>query len=117
MGLFKNLVSKLANVKEFDFSVAGVTFKNGRRSRQTILRAMKYGDPPYDKVEITLKKTTFDGKPAIEVWANQELIGFVPKDVVPDIMAAWQNEYMVTGWEIVGGDDVSYGCRVKVMIR
>lgn len=116
MGLFKNLMKKAVG-KEIEFKVAGVTFKNGRKTRQAILRAMKWQDPPYDKVEITLKKTTFDGKPAIEVWANQEQIGFVPKDVVPDMMAAWQNEYMVTGWGIVGGDDVSYGCRVKVMIR
>lgn len=115
MGLFKNLVSKLANVKEFDFSVAGVTFKNGRRSRQAILRAMKYGDPPYDKVEITLKKTTFEGKPAIEVWANEELIGFVPKDLVPDIMAAWNNELMVTGWSIKGEEP--FGCRIKIAVR
>ncbi len=117
MGLLKNLISKLANVKEFSFNVAGVTFKNGRRSRQTILRAMKYGDPPYDKVEITLKKTTFDGAPAIEVWANQEQIGFVPKDLVPDIMEAWNNELLVTGWDIRGGDDVSYGCRIKIAVR
>lgn len=118
MGLFKKLVKAAIGAKEFEFNVAGVTFKNGRRTRQAILRAMKFKDMGYEKTTITLKKVDFEGKPAIEVWANEEQIGYVPKDLVPDIISAWKNEYQINSWGIVGGgDDISYGCKIKAIFR
>lgn len=118
MGLFKKLVKAAIGAKEFEFHVAGVTFKNGRRTRQAILRAIKFKDTGYESTKITLKKVDFEGSPAIEVWANEELIGYVPKEIVPDIISAWKNEYQINSWEIVGGgDDFSYGCKIKAMFR
>lgn len=50
----------------FDFlrvKVAGVTFKNGRKSRQTILRKIHFKDEPFDKgdLELTLKREEWEG--------------------------------------------------------
>lgn len=45
MGLFKKALLKVTGYKEIEFNVAGVSFKNGRKSRQALIRAIKYQDP------------------------------------------------------------------------
>ena len=65
--------------------VAGVTFKNGRRSRQTILKQIKWKEDPYQKIDgIDLVATEFEGEPAVEIWVynkkSREMIGYVPKN-------------------------------------
>lgn len=65
-------------------SVAGVTFKNGRRSRQTILRRIYWKDDPYQKVDgLDFIPVLFEDEPAVEVWVYnkkiREMIGYVPK--------------------------------------
>lgn len=117
MGLFKNLLKKAVG-KEIEFNVAGVSFKNGRRTRQAILRAMKYRDNGFESVQIALDKYEFEGKPAVGVYANGEQIGNVPADLVPDVMAAWQKRYQVEEWEVLGsGKDAPLGCRVKILFE
>lgn len=74
-----------ANYTFVPITVAGVTFKNGRRSRQTILRAIYWKDDPYRSVEnVELVPTTFNDEPAVEVWVSskkeREMIGYVPKE-------------------------------------
>lgn len=70
---------------------AGVTFKNGRRQRQTILRQMKFKDEPYSGwVELTLKKTEFNGEPAVEIWTDQdEQVGYIGKKDLPEVLCRW----------------------------
>ena len=117
MGLFKNLMKKAVG-KEIEFKVAGVTFKNGRKTRQAILRAMKWQDPPYDKVEITLQRYDFEGSVAIGVYANGEQIGNVPKEMKDEVNAAWTGRYIVEEWEVLGsGKDQPMGCRVKILFE
>ena len=117
MGLFKNLLKKAAG-KEIEFKVAGVTFKNGRKTRQAILRAMKWQDPPYDKVEITLQRYDFEGSVAIGVYANGEQIGNVPKEMKDEVNSAWTGRYIVEEWEVLGsGKDQPMGCRVKILFE
>lgn len=117
MGLFKNLMKKAAGT-EIEFKVAGVTFKNGRRTRQAILRAMKYRDQGFEQVQIQLAKYDFEGSLAIGVFANGEQIGNVPKEKVAEVNAAWQKEYVVEEWEVLGsGKDAPFGCRVKILFQ
>lgn len=117
MGLFKNLLKKAAG-KEIEFKVAGVTFKNGRKTRQAILRAMKWQDPPYDKVEITLQRYDFEGSVAIGVYANGEQIGNVPKEIKDTVNDAWTGRYVVEEWEILGsGKEAPLGCRIKILFE
>lgn len=74
----------------FDFlrvKVAGVTFKNGRKSRQTILRKIHFKDEPFDKgnMELTLQREEWEGAPAFGVYVNGEQIGNIPAEYVPYI--------------------------------
>ena len=75
------------------FKVVGVTFKNGRRSRQTILRQIHFEDPPYKgNFEITLKKQDFEGEDAIAVYAINEQVGFISREDLPWLLEQW-SEY------------------------
>lgn len=118
MGLLKKIVKKAIGAKEFEFKVAGVTFKNGRRNRQTILRDMKFGNPGFETVTITLEKQTYEGRPAIAVFANGEQIGYVPKELSQEITNVWKNEYMIQHWEVKGsGEEQPRGCVIKAIFR
>lgn len=117
MGLFKNLMKKAVG-KEIEFKAAGVTFKNGRKTRQAILRAMKWKDAPFDKVAITLQRYDFEGSLAIGVYANDEQIGNVPKDLVAEEDDAWKKDYIVEEWEVLGsGKEAPFGCRIKILFQ
>lgn len=117
MGLLKKIM-KAAVGKEIEFKVAGVTFKNGRKTRQAILRAMKWKEAPYGNVEITLQRYDFEGGTAIGVYVNGEQIGNVPKEFKDEVDAAWKGRYVVESWEILGsGKDAPFGCRVKILFE
>lgn len=68
--------------------VAGVTFKNDRRERQTILRNIYWKDEPYKRIDrdhcIELIPTLYEGNDAVEVWVYckkiREQIGYIPKE-------------------------------------
>lgn len=118
MGLLKKLVKSITGIKEFSFKVAGVTFKNGRRTRQAILRAMKYHDRGFETYKITLEREDFEGKTAIAVYSNGEQIGYIPADLVKEVDAAWKHEYLIESCEILGaGIDVPFGCRIKIAVH
>ena len=57
--------------------IAGVTFKDGRKSRQTILRRLYWKDEPFDEnaAEVTLDRGEYEGKPAFAVLLNDEKAG------------------------------------------
>lgn len=108
------------------FNVAGVTFKNGRKSRQTILRKIKFRDEPYsDGLDLGLSYYEYEGAPAYNVTVNDEIIGSVPADKV-----AYIDELMVAG-KIVGvtyikvygggrdsdGNPLSYGAEITIKIK
>lgn len=104
----------------YQLKVVGVTFKNGRRSRQTILRQIKFHDEPYDsKVTISFRKYDFEGEPAIGVYANDEQIGNVPKNIIPQFNELWVNDVECVKFSITGGGEYngkknSYGCEMLV---
>lgn len=119
MGLFKKIVQKVTGYKEIEFNVAGVSFKNGRKTRQALIRAIKYQDPPYDKnVEITLERYDYEGSLAIGVYANGEQLGNVPADRVAEVDAAWEARYTVTHYEVLGsGKSAPFGFKIRILFE
>jgi len=101
-----------------DFTVAGVTFKNGRQSRQTILRRIMFSDPPYNKdVTIKLQKEEFEGEAAIGVYANGDKVGYISRDDLPWILERWNKYSHVIDYSVYGGLEHSYGMEIKVGFR
>lgn len=116
----KSRASEVESKYEFlKFKVAGVTFKNGRKSRQTILRRMKFQDPPYNKgVDLSLKREEYEGKPAFGVYANDEQIGFVPADLVEYVDANFSRIDQFTHIDVYGGGEgKNYGAEVILRLN
>lgn len=104
--------------------LAGVTFKNGRKSRQTILRAIKFRDGEFaEGVELELKRYEWEGQPAYGVYANGQQIGSVPADMVPYISDNYERIIDFAGIEVYGGGRdaegyaKSYGCEVILKLN
>ncbi len=99
------------------FRVAGVTQKNGRRSRQTILRRIFWKDEPYHKFDgekdVGLRLTEFDGQPAVEVWVRgkegEEQIGWMPKDELPNVVPRMERFAGVSDFAVYGGGETPDG--------
>lgn len=119
MGIFKDILKKVTGMKEIEFRVAGVTFKNGRKARQALIRAIKWKDEPFQNgVEITFERYQYDGQLAIGVYANGEQLGNVPKDLVEEFDRKWTNRYMIESYKVLGsGQDVPFGFQVKVLFE
>jgi len=107
----------------FDFlktKVAGVTFKNGRRSRQTILRAMYFKDAPFDKgdMELTIERGEWEGKPAFGVFVNGEQIGNVPAEHAQFVADNFSRLDGITHIEVYGGGEGrNYGAEIILRFR
>lgn len=108
------------------FNVAGVTFKNGRKSRQTILRKIKFRDEPYsDGLELGLSYYEYEGAPAYNVTVNNEIIGSVPADKVAYIDALMDAGKIVGvtyinvygGGKDIDGNPLSYGAEITIKIK
>lgn len=120
-------VQTKTSVKNYEIvncKVAGVTFKNGRRYRQTILRQIRWKDAPYeDDPDITLRLTDYQGQPAVEVWADEEQIGFIPKEQANFFADNWNRFDKVFNFEVHGGgkndDDekMNYGATLTARFR
>ncbi len=118
MKLLKSLVKNVMGYKEIEFHVAGVTFKNGRKTRQAILRAMKFKDEPFNNgIEITFQKYEYENEQAIGVYANGQQIGNVPKDKLDEFIEKWTSDYLIEWYKVIGGKDKSYGCVIKVLFN
>ena len=106
----------------FTFKVAGVTFKNGRKTRQAILRSFKYGDEEMETVD--LEQYIYEGRDAVYVKINDQIVGNIPSDRVAEFMDLRSKyPYEVTICDIYGGhklDDGSranFGCEVVVRFK
>lgn len=107
----------------FDFlrvKVAGVTFKNGRKSRQTILRKIHFKDPPFDKgnMELTLQRYEWEGAPAFGVYVNDEQIGNIPAEQVPYVQENFSRCDGITNMDVYGGGEGrNYGAEITLRFR
>ena len=100
------------------FRVAGVTFRNGRRSRQTILRALKFRDPPYENfASIAVEKEIFEGEDAVGIYVNKEKVGFISKDDLPWVLERWDKCIGAVDYSVYGGFDHSFGMEVTIGFR
>lgn len=104
--------------------LAGVTFKNGRTSRQTILRALKFRDGEFSEgVDLELKPYEWEGQPAYGVYANNQQIGSVPADMVSYISENYGRIVDFSAVEVYGGgrDEEgyakNYGCEVVLRLN
>ena len=107
-----------------NFRVAGVTFKNEDGSdRQTILRHIKFQDPPYitdpDNVDIEIKHFEYQGEPAYRCVVNGYTIGNVPKAQVQEVTDAIEHGAIVSGFNVTGGgtkdgEKLNYGCDIAL---
>lgn len=112
----------LAKANAYDFTrifkIVGVSFRNGRRSRQTILRQIHFGDPPYNgNVSIRLQKQDYEGEEAIGVYANEEQVGFISRDDLPWLLEHWNEYSRVLEYKVYGGGEVSYGMEILAAFR
>jgi hypothetical protein len=94
------------------FTVAGVTFKNGRKTRQAILRALKWGDEEIETV--TLEPYEWEGKPAVYVKVNDQIIGSMPADTV-ETFYEYEQKYKRDNihCEVYGGNKSDDGSRTN----
>lgn len=100
--------------------VAGVTFKNGRKSRQTILRKIHFKDKPFDKgtMELTLQREEWEGKPAFGVYVNGDQIGNIPAEYVSYVNDNFSRLDGIVNIEVCGGGEGrNYGAEITLRFR
>lgn len=100
--------------------VAGVTFKNGRKSRQTILRKIHFKDEPFDKgtMELTLQREEWEGKPAFGVYVNGDQIGNIPAEYVSYVNDNFSRLDGIVNIEVYGGGEGrNYGAEITLRFR
>ena len=107
-------VQSAKNFESLEYKVVGVTYKNGRRSRQTILKQIHFRDPPYQKTpEIRIEECEYEGEPAFAVYADEEQVGFIGRDDIPEVLERWDRYRRVKSFEVRGGD-FYYGMKICV---
>lgn len=99
--------------------VAGVTFKDGRQSRQTMIRRLYWKDDPFDKneAEVTLQREEYEGKPAFTVLLNDRKIGYVPAEHAQYIADNFDLCDGVTHIEAYSGKNDIYGAEIVIRFR
>ena len=100
--------------------VAGVTFKNGRKSRQTILRKIHFKDEPFNKgtMELTLQREEWEGKPAFGVYVNGDQIGNIPAEYVSYVNDNFSRLDGIVNMEVYGGGEGrNYGAEITLRFR
>lgn len=107
---------------EYEFirtKIAGVTFKDGHKSRQTILRRLYWKDEPFDKnaAEVVLERGEYEGKPAFAVILNGEKAGYVPAEHAQFVEDNFDRCDGVTHIEAYCGKEDIYGAEIIIRFR
>lgn len=99
--------------------IAGVTFKDGRKSCQTIIRRLYWKDEPFDKneAEVVLERGEYEGKPAFAVILNGQKAGYVPAEHVQFIEENFARCDGVTHIEAYCGANDIYGAEIIIRFR
>lgn len=101
------------------FKVAGVTFKNGRKTRQAILRAFKWGDETPETVDF--ERYLYEGNDAVHVKINNQVVGDIPSKLVQTFIE-YEGKYkrdnihcdIYGGSKLDDGSRTNYGCEIVV---
>lgn len=99
--------------------IVGVTFKDGRKNRQTVLRRLHWKDEPFDKneAEVILDREEYEGKPAYAVLLNGEKAGYVPAELAQYIADNSDRCDGVTHIDTYCGHDDIYGAKIVIRFR
>lgn len=124
--------AQLSSVNEIDYgfhsdddydywkvTVTGVTFKNGRKSRQTILKKIFFRDEPFNKDEChscTLRRGEYEGEPSFAVCVHDDIIGFIPREKVQYFYDNFYRCDGITTIRVFSEHDI-IGARVVVRFR
>lgn len=105
-----------------EFRLKGVNFTNeDGTSRQELIRKIDESEPPFENggdLNVNLKPILFDGKDAIECRVNGYLIGFVPHELVLDVLEAIRAEdATISGFHVVGGGEKENGEKLNYGIN
>lgn len=118
---FKNRTTyyESKNLVVTQFKIAGVTFKDGRYSRQAALRKLKFQDPPMDNsINFEFEEYEYNGNPAVIVKANNRVLGNIPADYVNEFIDVKnKTQFVKVDYTISGGGDYPFGCRMYVTWR
>lgn len=97
------------------FNVAGVTFKNGRKTRQAILRKIRFKDEPFNKIEtIEFEPYEFEGEQAYYIQVNGETIGNIPRTSIAEFEKYKDQNMTVTELDVAGGREYPFGCTITL---
>lgn len=102
-----------STMEHYDFKVVGVTFKTGRKSRQTALRQIYFHDEPYETADIELKEYEYEGEQALGVFVNDFQVGNIAKKDVRIAIDLLSDGYSI-GYTIYGGGDKNWGMSIKL---
>ena len=100
--------------KAYEFKVVGVTFKTGRKSRQTALRHIHFNDEPYETVDIQIKEYDYEGELALGVYANDFQVGNIAKADINRVSSLLSDDYTIYDYKIYGGGDKSWGMSITL---
>lgn len=107
---YRPIIPDTSNTEYYTFKVAGVTFTNGRKTRQAILRKIKWHDEPFDGfINYTLEQYDFEGETAVGIYANGEQIGNVPREHLNYILSNWDRIAAVYSVTVYGGNKIDDG--------
>lgn len=116
---YKNNTVTDNNIVQTTFNIAGVTFMDGRKSRQTALRMLKFQDPPMDgPIDFEFEDYEYEWKLAILIKANDRILGNVPADLVSEFIELRDScSSMELGYKVSGGGDYPFGCKIVITWR
>ena len=99
--------------------IAGVTFSDGHKQRQTILRRLYWKDEPFDKneAELELQREEFEGEPAFAVIINGRKAGYVPKENVQYIVDNYSRCDGIVNIRAYHGKNDIYGAEITIRFR
>jgi len=115
------LTVPIGKTDPFICNVAGVTFKNEKRSRQTILGQIYHEKPPYiGDIDIHLEKYEFEDEPAVGVYTNDEQLGNISRDDLDYVLSRWDDYREVSAFDVIGGgksyesEKLNYGLQIRI---
>lgn len=116
-----NISKKNDDIYIFSFRVAGVTYKTGNKSRQAMLKKIKNEKEPFKSIDfVEFIPYKYENEDAYYVSINDEIIGNIPKKLIPKYKKYESHRVLSTYVDIIGGpnefddDDSYYGCEIDV---
>ena len=85
------------------FHVVGVTFSDGKKSRQSAIRRLGKGYKD-DFKTLSLRRHQFEGEDAVGVFSGDNQLGNISREDLPWLIEHWKEYASVGAYEVVGED-------------